>query len=288
VKCESAAISLKECMSKEEIIQGITILLEDLIQNIMVDYQTQGIPFGNERYSSWRKRVTKFLDQHLPNEKIKFAASSSWYGFVLEQPFEPPVKSFWSQEGNQVCSYLHSLALDIEQDHYDPLTPPNKLNSDENVASSSSALEQVVEICNNFHKVVKQLRSRHDKRPTLEVNDEYDVQDLLHSLLHLHFVDVRPEECTPSNAAQCSRIDFLLKKESIVIEVKKTRNALTAKEVSSELIQDIHRYQSHPDCKTLVCFVYDPEERVDNPRGIERDLNYKAENFNVYVLIRPT
>jgi hypothetical protein len=190
VKCESAAILLKECMSKEEIIQGITSLLEDLIQNIVVAYQTQGIPFGNERYSSWRKRVTKFLDQYLPNEKIRFDNASSWFGVVIQQPFEPPVKSFWSQEGDRVRSYLLSLALDIEQDHYDPPTPPNKLNSDENVASLSSALEQVVEICNNFHKVVKQLRSRHDKRPTLEVNDEYDVQDLLHSLLHLHFVDI--------------------------------------------------------------------------------------------------
>jgi REase_DpnII-MboI len=273
-------------MNKEEIIQGIISLSEDLRQNIVTAYQKRGISFGNERYFSWQKRVTKFLDQHLPNEKIRFDSKRSWLG-IYQGHFETPEQSFWSQDGDQVFSYLQSLALDIKQDHYDPPTPLKKSNSDESVASMSSALEQVVEICNNFHKVVKQLRSRHGHRPTLNVNDEYDVQDLLHSLLHLYFADIRAEEWTPSNAAQCTRIDFLLKNESIVIEVKKTRKGLTAKEVSSELIEDIHRYQSHPDCKTLICFVYDPEERVVNPRGIEKDLNTNTEDFNVYVLIRP-
>jgi hypothetical protein len=273
-------------MNKEEIIKGINDLSEDLIKNILTAYKESGISFGNERYSSWRKRVTKFLDQYLPNEKIRFDSKRNPFG-IFEGPFKSPERSFWNQEGDKVFSYLRSLALDIEQDHYDAPTLMEESNSDESVASMSSALKQVVEICNNFHKVVKQLRSRHAQRPTLDVNDEYDVQDLLHSLLHLHFADIRAEECTPSNAAQCTRIDFLLKNENIVIEVKKTRKGLTAKEVSSELIEDIHRYQSHPDCKTLICFVYDPEERVVNPRGIEKDLNTNTEDFHVHVLIRP-
>jgi hypothetical protein len=281
-----ASYFLKECMNQKEIIQGINNLLEDLVQNIVAAYEMQGISFGNERYSSWRKRVTKFLDQYLPNEKIRFNSKRSYLG-IHQMRCETPEDSFWRQDGDQVSSYLQSLALDIEQDHYDPPAPLKKSNSYESFEPKSSGTEQVVEICNNFHKVVKQLRARHDHRHTLDVNDEYDVQDLLHSLLHLHFADIRSEEWTPSNAAQCTRMDFLLKNESIIIEVKKTRKGLTAKEVSSELIEDIHRYQSHPDCKTLICFVYDPEERVVNPRGIEKDLGVNTEDFNVYVLIRP-
>ena len=56
-----------------------------------------------------------------------------------------------------------------------------------------------------------------------EIKDEYDVQDLLNALLRLNFDDVRPEEYTPSYAGSSTRVDFLLKKEKIVIEVKKTR-----------------------------------------------------------------
>lgn len=142
-------------------------------------------------------------------------------------------------------------------------------------------------ICSQFHAVARQLRSRHKSRPTLEVNDEYDVQDLFHALLRLYFSDVRPEEYTPSYAGKASRIDFLLKKESIVIELKKTRPNLGVSELSTQLIEDIARYESHPNCKTLVCFVYDPEGVIPNPRGIEADLSREMGAFPVSVIIRP-
>jgi REase_DpnII-MboI len=273
-------------MNKEEIKQGIHDLLKDLNQNVVIAYKKEGMAFGNERYSSWRKKVTKFLDQFLPNEKIRFNRKQSFLGGI-QHSFKTPVQSFCAQDGDyeQVHSYLSSLALDIEQDNYDPPNPLEKSNSDESVKSMSSGLEQVIGICDNFDKVVRQLKSRHDQRPTLDVDDEYDVQDLLHSLLHLHFADIRPEECTPSNAAQCTRIDFLLKNEDIGIEVKMIKKGLTGKKVSNQLIEDIHRYKSHSNCKTLICFVYDPDKLVDNPRGIERDI--KAGNCNVHVLIRP-
>jgi len=143
------------------------------------------------------------------------------------------------------------------------------------------------QICSKFHLVARQLRSRHDGRSTLDVQDEYDVQDLMHALLWLHFTDVRPEEYTPSYAGKASRMDFLLKQESIVVELKMTRSGLGAKELSSQLIEDIHRYQSHPECQALLCFVYDPAGLIPNPRGIETDLNRDGEPFPVSVLMRP-
>ena len=74
-----------------------------------------------------------------------------------------------------------------------------------------SPLLLIEQICWRFHLVARQLRFRHDNRATLDIQDEYDVQDLLHALLLLHFVDVRPEEYTPSYAGKASRMDFLLK-----------------------------------------------------------------------------
>jgi hypothetical protein len=144
-------------------------------------------------------------------------------------------------------------------------------------------------ICNRFYIVAKQLEVRHASRSTLIITDEYDVQDLLHSLLKLHFDDVRPEEWTPSYAGSSSRIDFLLKKERIVIEVKKTRNSLAAKEVGDQLLIDIARYAKSPDCDTLICFVYDPDGIISNPRGLESDLVKQSSNaLSVRVLVRPS
>jgi hypothetical protein len=142
-------------------------------------------------------------------------------------------------------------------------------------------------LCERFHLIARQLRGRHDNRATLEIEDEYDTQDLLHALLHLDFDDIRPEEWTPSYAGGSSRMDFLLKQEKIVIEVKKTRKGLGAKEVGEQLIVDIQKYQVHQDCKALICFVYDPEGRITNPRGLENDLNKEADGFKVRIVIAP-
>ena len=131
------------------------------------------------------------------------------------------------------------------------------------------------------------LRRRHSYRPTLEIGDEYDVQDLLNALLRLHFDDVRPEEWTPSYAGGNNRMDFLLKDEEIAIEVKMTRDGLKDKEVGDQLLVDIEKYQAHPNCKRLYCFVYDPDWHIRNPRGLEKDLSKAIENIDVKVYIRP-
>ena len=146
------------------------------------------------------------------------------------------------------------------------------------------ALDQIVY---RFHAVVVQLRSRHSERPTLDVNDEYDVQDLLHALLRLYFDDVRPEEWVPSYAGASSRTDFLLPQIDTIVETKKTRAGLNAKTVGEQLIIDIARYKKHPHCRRLVCFVYDPEGRISNPSGLESDLNSGEHSIEVRVTILP-
>jgi len=145
--------------------------------------------------------------------------------------------------------------------------------------------EAVARICSRFPFIARQLRHRHGARETLDVGDEYDVQDLLHGLLLLFFDDVRSEEVVPSYAGKSTRMDFLLKDESIVIEAKMTRKGLGEKEVGEQLILDISQYQSHPNCKQLYCLVYDPEYRVKNPRGLEKDLSKKHGDLDVKVYV---
>jgi hypothetical protein len=151
-----------------------------------------------------------------------------------------------------------------------------------------SALDVVESICRRFHLVARQLRSRHGGRPTFEIEDEYDVQDLLHSLLRLGFDDIRPEEWTPSYASSSARMDFLLKEERIVVEVKMARPGRDNKKIAEELIVDAARYRGHPDCRILVCMIYDPEGVVPNPRGVEADLNRLSDRqLRVVAIIVP-
>ena len=151
----------------------------------------------------------------------------------------------------------------------------------------TNKIDTIRRIFYRFDSIVRQLRHRYNNRETIDVNDEYDVQDLLHALLKLFFDDIRPEEWTPSYAGKSARTDFLLKKEKIVIEVKKTRKGLSDKEIGNQLILDIERYRNHPDCDYLMCFIYDPEGRISNPSGFESDLSRNEKDFKVSIYIRP-
>jgi hypothetical protein len=73
----------------------------------------------------------------------------------------------------------------------------------------------------------------------------------------------------------------------VVEEVKMTRLGLTDRELGKQLIEDRARYKAHPGCKKLVCFTYDPEGRITNPRGLQNDLNQNEKEFKVLIVIKP-
>lgn len=143
-------------------------------------------------------------------------------------------------------------------------------------------------ICKRFHTIACLFRSRGRNRPPLEINDEYDVQYLLHALLRLTFSDIRSEEWTPSHAGASKRMDFLLKQEQIVIETKMTREGLDTKKLTEELVIDMAYYKTHPDCKILICFVYDPSNRIVNPLALQKDLSRQNKDLQVKVLVEPS
>lgn len=141
---------------------------------------------------------------------------------------------------------------------------------DEILPTGPTPATNLATIFERFHTVARQLRARHDGRPTLNVADEYDVQDLLHALLRVYFDDVRAEEWTPSYAGGASRMDFILNEYGVVIEVKKTRAGMAAKDVGDQLLIDIMRYKAHPGTKILYCFVYDPDDLLESRRDRAR------------------
>lgn len=145
----------------------------------------------------------------------------------------------------------------------------------------------LVMLAERFHSVVRQLRERREQRATLDVTDEYDVQDLLHALLTIHLDDIRKEEWAPSYAGGASRMDFFLPEIETVVETKMTRPNLSAKQLGEQLIIDIAKYKQHPGCRTLFCLVYDPAGQISNPRGVENDLKADNDQMVVIVMIVP-
>ncbi len=226
-------------------------------------------------FNEWLSRTgTVLLKAHGENHHdYKLFDQKRHYGLVGND------EGLFLEVRNDLLGALRGLAADLDGGVvHDPGIP--------NRHSPSAADVRLV--CERFHRVVVQLRRRREERTTLDVADEYDAQDLLRSLLALYFDDIRPEEWTPSYAGSSARMDFLLKGSGIVVEVKRTRKGLADKELGTQLIEDVARYQGHHECKHLICFVYDPENRVLNPGGLTKDIEVQSrKGLEVEVIVVP-
>jgi hypothetical protein len=236
---------------------------------------------GWEKSRRWESRCEDLLAQDiLPEEAKKFHNKSG--ALIMSD-----VEGNFTRHVKAKMHFLDSLQDDIGNNSG---FWGNKIARTQPIIDkkdTSNPISVLIKICERFHLIARQLKERYDNRETLKIEDEYDVQNLMHALLRMFFEDIRPEEWTPSYAGSSKRMDFLLKNEHLVIETKKTRKGLNAKELGNQLIIDIECYKKHPDCKTLFCFVYDPEGLISNPKGIENDLGQQEENFNVKVFIAP-
>jgi len=224
--------------------------------------------------------LVDFINDHIPNSKHHAAAILNYYNQGIRNWIGS--SSYASVEN--IRGAVKSLKVRIERTPslFEAKAGEIQINDSEQEKYNSINI-----IANRFHVVVMQLRQRYNSRSTIDVNDEYDVQDLFHALLKLYFNDVRPEEWNPSYAGGSSRCDFLLPEINTIIEIKKTRQSMSTKELGEQLIIDIAKYKNHPQCRRLICFVYDPEGRVNNPRGIEIDLSDCDNEINVRTIIVP-
>ena len=216
-------------------------------------------------FVKWQSKTIIFLEKILDSEDFRLIN------------FKENVKTNYASHVVKGLGILKSLIEDIEDENFNLESKYVQSNYD----------EIIEKILNNFHRVVRQLRIRHNDRKTIEIDDEYDVQDLLHALLLINFDDVRPEEWTPSYAGGSNRMDFLIKDINVVIETKMTRKTLKDKEIGEELIIDIVKYSQHPNCDKLYCFVYDKGEYIKNPIALENDLSGVKDGLDVEVIIVP-
>ena len=224
--------------------------------------------------------LADYIRDHIPN--------SIHYASMITQYYNQGITNWLGSSSyasvRDIQGVVKSLIKRIERNPSLFETSPEKIKVQN---EENKKFEGIEIITNRFHAVVMQLRQRHNGRNTLDVNDEYDVQDLFHALLTLFFNDIRKEEWNPTYAGGASRSDFLLPEINTVIEIKKTRKSMSTKELGEQLLVDIAKYKKHPQCSRLICFVYDPEGRITNPRGLENDLSDCDSDIDVRTIIVP-
>ncbi|QPD03691.1 MAG: hypothetical protein Nkreftii_001465 [Candidatus Nitrospira kreftii] len=167
-----------------------------------------------------------------------------------------------------------------------PSTSPSPTRASETIPDQDP-LQLIRKVCLHLHSVARQLRLRRDYRPTLEIDDDYDLQDLLCALLKMEFDEVATEEWTPPYTEGTPRTMLLVNRDQIAIVAKKTRSGLTAKELADQVTADSAYYRAQGRGSTLFCFMYDPEGRIGSPKRLETTLTSVSEHCRVEVLVAP-
>lgn len=267
------AYSLDCTMTKKSLAERFDLLEQEYNSVMSTKYMgTSAFNHRRQEYidsakgNNWIARAKKLLED-------SYGKESDYY-----KDFNDKKRIAWSSNYQSLVKHYKPIFDAAREDLAHSVTA-------QTMATEHAELDLIINILNKFPAFCRQLKKRYNDRTPLEINDEYDVQDLVHALLLLHFDDIRPEEGSPRFAGSSSRQDFLLKKEKIVIEVKKTRRFLGANKIGEELLIDMARYRAHPDCETLVCFVYDPEGWVTNPKGVIDDLEGKDADGKTRVVI---
>jgi len=240
--------------------------LKEIIDEIDV-LRSNRVKSSNPMFKAWHDKAYRYICHHYGENsaessgfsEIRFSCYGNPMGHTPESKYIESCNKGLETAKLYLQNYLTELS-DTESDTFDPE-------------------KEIERIFTRFKEVAVQLTRRYSKRNTIEIKDEYDVQDLLHALLKLYFDDVRPEEWTPSYAGGAVRTDFLIPEIKTIIEVKKTRESMTDKAVGEQLIIDIEKYQNHPDCDKIYCFVYDPDRKLKNPAAIKKDLEEKHQGL---------
>lgn len=138
-----------------------------------------------------------------------------------------------------------------------------------------------------FYIYANSLRSRPGLK-VFEIKNEYDLQFLVNALLKITFDDVRIEEPNPSSAGSYTKIDFLVKKEKIGVELKMTGEKIGCKEISKQLYNDIPHYRNSNRIKVLFILIYDPMNKIGNPVGFKEDLEKESnDKMKIFVIVSP-
>jgi hypothetical protein len=243
-----------------------------------------------ERYQDWFARAVNVVPEEF-RDRLRAELNGSWHSQRIKSFLEAPseVSIFGGDNPDGTTSPLPYWSHPYDATFHAPLITQRQIlvEAQQSLLGSGHGedIELVELLCRGFGEFLAPLFNRQRGRPPIVMEDEYDVQDFLHGLLRLFFDDVRPEDYSPERAGARSRIDFVLKQERIVVEAKMTRPGLGRSQVGAELIVDIERYRSHPDCDAIVALVYDPEKHIPNRRSLETDLSGERDGVIVRVVV---
>jgi hypothetical protein len=139
--------------------------------------------------------------------------------------------------------------------------------------SAGSHRPSVVTVCaalQEFGECVRYLNTRRSSGTVLHLESEAAVQDALYLMLRPWIHDLVAENPTDRSGNRYSVADFRSRGLRLFIEAKFVRDKQHGRNISKELHDDIEMYRQHPDCGTILFFIYDPDSNIPDQRELKR------------------
>jgi hypothetical protein len=268
--------------------------LEEMASSLQVDEKQDGTAAADRLVDAYRYWFSACLDA-LPvdlRDRFRNELEGSTFAPKIKSFLQDPLKKspIYGSMPEESKMLLSPWQHPVKERFINPLRQQHQYLVEALARFGSSsittdALELLQKIGRELPTTFSILESGHRGRTGITVDDEYDVQHILHALSVLHFEEVEPEEPTPTMAGGSSRLDFLLKQERVAIETKMMRTGLSRNKVRHELASDIVYFRAHPNVDALFILIYDPKRKITNATGFENDLFSDSDDFLVRVVV---
>lgn len=268
--------------------------------------------------------IFKLLGIYLASNKAiahkveeKFEQSSLKYKYLISKvlpEFRERFKAFINKERNDKSPYAHILRYLYLSETSDEISPfiSQLLQQDLDIIDLilleelqhtfiSNSVARITHLNHDAKTVVKQVllqfgnsvkkitSDRRKGHSVFEINDEYDVQDLLYVMLKGLFPKLTDEEPTPKVGPKSNKIDLIIREEGLMIEVKMIKKSdPNEKQFVEQLKNDIQSYYRYSFLKDLLIYVYDPENKtrdIQNFYELNGEQEIQGIRFGVDVIV---
>jgi hypothetical protein len=191
------------------------------------------------------------------------------------------------QEANNVCDLATDRYL-LPIRHGQDLTF-DLLFAGKKALCPNADVALIEQICKRTPYAARILLNRQRKgKISYNIEDEYDVQDLLHAILRAYLKYSVQEDPLPKvSGTRASRADISIEELGILIEIKYVRSPDDQKTIFDDFSMDVLLYTSWSHLKTLLYVIYNSGDLRD-PEALEKLSGPRVDNgkeFDVRIVL---
>lgn len=146
----------------------------------------------------------------------------------------------------------------------------------------------LIQICSRLKNSARILSNRKRDKPAFTISDEYDVQDLLHSIIRSYIKHSIIEEPIGKIAgARSSRADIAIEHLGVVIEIKYAYGPDDQKRLLDDYSKDLVLYSKCKYMDDLIYFIYNSDD-LEDPEAFEQlagEKQIQEKRFNVHIVL---